>query len=318
MSTGRRSAVGLGVGGFRDTSGVELVLTGSRPLTTATFFSGLGPNTLDIDATKLTYACPLDLAGMVAMSHWAARDGMRVTLRLPEDSKVTAHLQRMDVLRQMPADLRIIGSLPRDVGTDDRDTLLPVTALNQRNVDDLLAERLGPLVTGAYRGRSESAGVEVFRACSELLSNATEHGSSDHGAFTAAQLHAGPTGVTSRFEFAVCDAGIGVMNHLRRNPAWDHLRRDELAIAKALEAGVSGITTAGRGYGLTDAIKDGRAHGTVVLQIRSGSGDVTVVGTPAAAHARQLRSRVDQTSGTWAWLTHRLQRQVQTVLQSAQ
>lgn len=284
-----------------------MVLTGSRPLTTAAFFSGLGSNTLDIDATKLTYACPLDLAGMVATAHWAARDGLRVTLRLPEDPKVAAHLERMDVLRLLPAD-RIIRYVARAVGAADPDTMLTVTALNQGNVDELLDKRLGPLVTGVYEGRSKAAGVKVFQACSELLSNATEHGSSEHGAFVAAQLYTGPTCGTPRFEFAVCDAGIGVMNHLRCNPAWEYLRRDELAIAKALKAGVSGIPGEGRGYGLTDAIEGGRGQGTLVLQVRSGRGDVTVVGTPTMAHTRKPRSRVDQTSGTWAWLTHRLQR----------
>src|SRR5579875_1190831 len=56
----------------RDTRAVELVLVGDRPLGEAAFLSGAGSDSLAIDATKLTFACPLDLAGIVATAHWAA------------------------------------------------------------------------------------------------------------------------------------------------------------------------------------------------------------------------------------------------------
>jgi hypothetical protein len=281
---------------------MEFVLVGSSPLAEGAFLSGAGPNNLVIDATKLTFACPLDLAGIVATAHWAASAAIRVTLRLPSDQDAAAYLQRMDVLRQMPARTQIRGRIPPDARADHRGSLMEVTPLNEMNVDDL-SERVGPLVTAFYRGRSD-AGAAVFRACSELMSNATEHGFSERGAFMAAQLYTGRTTEAARLEFAVCDTGIGIMNHLRRNPEHAHLARDELAIAKAMEAGVSGVGSEPRGHGLSDAIEDTRHYGRVELQIRSGKGEVRVVGT-TAGHASSPGTRADQTSGTWAWLTHR-------------
>ncbi|HEY0167138.1 MAG TPA: hypothetical protein VGB75_08860 [Jatrophihabitans sp.] len=294
---------------------MELVLVGDRPLAEAAFLSGSGTDNLVIDAAKLSFACPLDLAGIVATAHWAAGGAIRVTLKLPSDPAATAYLQRMDVLRQMPARTQIVGRVPPDARTDHHGSLMEVTALNERNVDDL-SERLGPLVTGFYKDGSK-AGAAVFRACSELMSNATEHGLSERGAFMAVQLHTGRTTGSPRLEFAVCDTGIGVMNHLRQNPRHAHLTRDEVAIAKAIRAGVSGVKSELRGNGLSDAISDTSRYGRVDFQIRSGKGEVRVAGGPESRRTSSS-GRPDQTSGTWAWLTHHLPSERQTVVQSRQ
>lgn len=279
------------------------MLIGSRPLSEAAFLSGEGPDTLVIDATKLTFACPLDLAGIVATAHWAASGSVRVILRLPQDSNVASYLQRMDVLRHMPSRTQIVGHVPPEARVNHSESLMEVTALNETNVNDL-SERLGPLVTSFFEDRS--AGAMVFRACSELMSNATEHGTSERGAFIAAQLYTGSTTDGARLEFAVCDTGIGVMPHLRQNPAYAYLARDDLAIAKAMQAGVSGIRTDRRGHGLSDVIRHTSQDGRVEFQIRSGKGEVRVEGTSAGLINRKLSRRPDETSGTWAWLTHRL------------
>jgi hypothetical protein len=281
---------------------MELKLVGSKPLSEAAFLSGAGADTLVIDATQLTFACPLDLAGLVATAHWAASDAIPVTLQLPRDLNMASYLQRMDVLRRMPPRTQILGRVPPDARTDHRQTLMEVTPLDARNVDDLL-ERLGSLITSFY-ARQPEAGAAVFRACSELMDNATEHGGSEQGAFVAVQLHSGDTTEGRRVEFAVCDTGIGIMNHLRNNPAYAYFTRDEVAIAKAMKPGVSGITEPLRGNGLSDAIEHTRHFGRVDFQIRSGKGEVRVQGTPEG-HMEHKSSREDQTSGTWAWLTHR-------------
>lgn len=292
---------------------MKLVLVGDRPLAEGASLSLSEPDSLVIDATQLGFACPLDLAGIVATAHWAASGAIRVTLRLPHDPSAAAYLQRMDVLRQMPARTRIEGRLPPDARMDHSDRLMEVTRLNERNVNDL-SERLGPLVTGFYEDCPE-AGAAVFRACSELMSNATEHGVSTVGAFMAVQLHTGRTTESARLEFAVCDTGIGIMNHLRRNPRYSYLVRDEIAIAKAMEAGVSGVKAGKRGHGLSDSISDTRKFGRVDFQIRSGRGEVRVGGTLDGLRTL-VSPRDDQTSGTWAWLTHHLPRESQTVVQS--
>lgn len=288
------------------------MLFGSRPLEAAGFLSGSGSSTLNIDATGMTDAGPLDATGIVAIAHWAAAAAIRVILDMPEDEKVGAYLRAMEVVDLMPPSATARGSsLP-----DRRDHpvgVLKVTALSPENFDDL-AKRLGRLLSEFYPDRS-AANAVVFRACSELMGNAIEHGHSDLGAFIAAQAYPATASQGRRLEFAVCDTGIGVMEHLRLNPDYAHLTRDKVAIKKALKPGVSGIAGDLRGNGLSDAVEDSRHEGDVELQIRSGGGEVRVTASPTRRHERDL-DRPDQTSGTWAWLLHQLPSPVQTAVQS--
>lgn len=299
----------------RHTPGVDLILAGGMPLAGGAFLSGSDPGVLVLDATTLRYACPLDLAGIVAWAHWAASTSIPVTLKMPQDVNLASYLQRMDVLRHMPSRTQILGRVPPDARTDHSGTLLEVSALNPGNVDDL-AERLGPLVTAFY-GSDTEAGAAVFRACSELMGNATEHGVSQRGAFMAAQLHSGTTTDGPRLEFAVCDTGIGVMEHLRANPRYSHFVQDKRAISRAMKPRVSGILADKRGNGLSDVIEHTRRFGKVEFMIRSGKGEVRVHGSPER-HRESMCDRPDQTSGTWAWLTHRSRTASKTVLQSVQ
>ncbi|RJS45266.1 ATP-binding protein [Nocardioides cavernaquae] len=295
---------------------MDLILAGDMPLASAAFLSGQDPDRLVIDATALAFACPLDLAGIVAWAHWASSHSLPVTLNLPHDQATAAYLQRMDVLRHLPSRSRIVGRLPPDTRNDQTGSLLEVTALNPGNVDDL-SERLGPLVMGFY-GEDTEAGAAVLRACGELISNAAEHGPSERGAFMAAQLHTGTTTDGTRLEFAVCDTGIGVMNHLRQNPKYAHYTQDKYAIARATKAGVTGVTGGRndkRGNGLWDVVTDARKFGEASLQIRSGKGEVRVHGTPDMLKLTSS-DRPDQTAGTWAWLTHRLSPASKTMIQS--
>lgn len=292
---------------------MELNLAGVMPLAGGAFLRGQGPDQLVLDAAALTFACPLDLVGMVAWAHWAASSSIPVTLNMPHDQATASYLQRMDVLRHLPSRSRIVGRVPPDARSDRSGSLLEVNALNPGNVDDL-AERLGPLVMGFY-GDDTEAGSAVLRACGELMGNATEHGPSQQGAFMAAQVHTGSTTDGPRFEFAVCDTGIGVRDHLRQNPDYAHYTQDKYAIARATKRGVSGIPGGGRGNGLFDVIEDARRVGEVFLQIRSGKGEVRIHGTVDEQRQR-LHDRPDQTAGTWAWLTHRLSAASGTMVQS--
>ena len=118
--------------------------------------------------------------------------------------------------------------------------------------------QLGPVITDYYRQffPDVEAGLPVFRACGELISNAEEHGASEIGAFVAAQTHSGETtGGIPRIEFAVCDNGIGVLNSLRRNPRYEALTDDAQALRTALREGCQRGRQQ-RGNGLYHVIRD--------------------------------------------------------------
>lgn len=278
------------------------MLVGDKPLATGAFLSfDSGTSALVIDATRLEFARPLDLAGIVATANWAASESMTVAFKLPVEPNAASYLQRMDVIRLMPSRTRVVGRVPQDARTDRRGRLLEVTPLNASNADDV-AEKVGRLVSAFYADYSVAAGRVVYQACGELLANAAEHGASSTGAFIAVQTYTGSTTEGLRLELAICDTGVGVLTHLRRNPKYSHLHRDELALEKSLEAGVSGAGN-DRGNGLSDLITNTRHHGTLTFQMRSGRGEIKVSGTPET-YSAELHDRPDQTAGTWAWLSH--------------
>ncbi|MET7281870.1 hypothetical protein ABZS29_26790 [Kribbella sp. NPDC005582] len=282
---------------------MELVLNGDQPLMTAvipTFASGT--DALLIDAARMGFVSPLDVAGILAIAHQAASMGLPVTFTIPVDANVAAYLQRMDVLRGLPLKTRLIGR----VASADRNVrrrLLEATPLDQDNAASV-CERLGNLVMDYYGNMSAAAGTAVWQACGELVSNAVEHGSSPLGSFVAAQAYSGATTGVARFEFAVCDTGIGVLQHLRSNPHWAFLASDEPALKQAMMAGVSG-TREERGHGLSDVIAGTQKHGTIRFEMRSGAGQIEVIG--ARDGAKTVASpRNDRTNGTWAWLQHEM------------
>lgn len=232
---------------------------------------------------------------MVALA-WTAATDARVALVAPCDSGVASYLQRMDLPRQLPASCEVDGRLPDGHRTDRSHVLLEVCQVSADTVEDVVA-RSGRMIAAHY-----SSGVRgpLFRGVGELIDNAASHGASACGAFMAAQAYTGKASGRPGLEFAVCDTGIGVLAHLRRNPTYRHLSSDHGALAEALRPGVTG-TDEPRGNGLPDLLQVTRGSGIARLVLRSGAGIANVV----AHHDGQVitpTKSAPRVSGTWAWL----------------
>lgn len=249
-----------------------------------------------LDARRLIFACPLDLAGIVAMARVAAASGARVGLLAPCDAGVASYLQRMDVVRQLPAGSEIDGRLPDQQRADRSRVLLEVSPVSAGTVEGIVA-RAGRMIAAKFE--SGIRGL-VFTAVGELIDNAASHGASEQGAFMAAQAYTGRISGRRGLEFAVCDTGIGVLAHLRCNPAHRHLPDASSALAKALEPGVTG-TGDQRGHGLADLLQVTRAGGVARLVMRSGNGIASIVVRRLDRHATHTES-TPAVAGTWAWL----------------
>ena len=301
---------------------MELVLFGRRPLMTAAFLgTHTGTGALVIDASKLTFASPLDLTGLLAYAHNIAAASIPVEFVVPQDDDAAAYVQRMDVLRHLPSGVGVRGRrLPVDVRTDRAHRLIEVTRV--RGDEDDAAVKVGNMVTSHYADIDAGVGRAVTRACLELLSNAAEHGTGGAGAFLAAQTYTSDPDVAGsppmrRFEFAICDSGVGVRAHLRNNPKLDYLMNDVQALNAASLTGISGAGD-DRGNGLFDLVDKTKKRGHIDLQLRSGFAELTVNGSLDEAVARDPQPRPDCTPGTWAWLTFTMPAGAHNVVQSAQ
>src|SRR5439155_16664799 len=122
---------------------------------------------------------------------------------------------------------------------------------------DGLVNRLGRMITEHFAG---VVAGPVFRGVGELIDNAVSHGDSQIGAFVAAQSYTGAISGRPGFEFAVCDTGMGVLDHLRGNPKYALVPDAPTALAYAIRPGVTG-TSEPRGYGVADLLQITRRGG---------------------------------------------------------
>jgi hypothetical protein len=272
-------------------------LAGRRPmLRRDARATGAGGSELVVDARKLAFASPLDVAAITALARRADARGRRVTVVMPTDINVASYLQRMDVVRQLPPSAQILGTIPAELRSDCSQVLVEVSPLSAITAQSL-AERLGRLASARFAPDSAAA---VFRSIGELIDNATSHGGSPLGAFLAAQAYTGATTGRPGFEFAVCDTGVGIREHLRRNPDYRKIPDAASAIACALRPGVTG-TGEKRGYGLSDLLRVTSDGGTGRLVLRSEDGIASIV----LRHDQQrhaITTAAPAISGTWAWL----------------
>ncbi|MET7971252.1 hypothetical protein [Micromonospora sp. NPDC005305] len=252
---------------------------------------------LVLDARGLQWVSPLELAAIVTMGTVAAARGREVHLLVPHDPKIASYLVRMNVVELLKPFAEIEGSVPSQVRRDHSDKLLEVAKVTPNNVDDV-SDRLGRLVTARL---GPGAGRAAFRSLGELLSNATTHGYSETGAFTAAQLYSGTLSRTPGFEFAVCDSGDGIRKVLSRTTSQD--LEGPVALERALDGG--NRSPEGRGHGLPNLWRQA---------IRAGKGGELMLHSGDAVATAKLRpeptsicSRVaEPVDGTWAWLRVRV------------
>jgi hypothetical protein len=277
---------------------VLLELAGRHPLLRRDLvIRSTEPGRLVVDARRLTFASPLDLTAAAAAVHTHAAQGGTISLHLPVSADVASYMQRMDLLKALPADAHIEGAIPDQTRYDRSTSLLEVAHLYP-DTAEAIGARVGQM---AIRQLGSRDGRKVFEAVGELIDNATVHGVSTRGAFIAAQAYSGKTTGYRRIEIAVCDTGIGVLAHLRSNPDHARIITSAEALEHALRPGVSG-TQDKRGNGLPDLLtKPGRAAATRLV-LRSGDGLLRASRTRSGPVPPRPAGTSTPVQGTWSWL----------------
>ncbi|MFI0405530.1 ATP-binding protein [Actinomadura sp. 3N508] len=246
-----------------------------------------------IDARALSFATPLELTAMTALAHSHAAEGERMRLLLPDEPAVTSYLERMDLLNRLPDQCKSNRRVPARGRADRSHSLLEITPVRSPHDGELAGERVFGIVRGNLGDR---LGKLAFKVVGELIDNAVSHGRSETGSFVAAQVYPRQR----RLEFAVCDTGVGVLEHLKGNPLHRDLERDQEALFRALQPGVTGERE-DRGNGLPDLLDMAGGAGLTRLLIRSGDGSLDAFrGVPGPT--TRIGSVPDPVKGTWAWL----------------
>lgn len=250
---------------------------------------------LIIDATKLTWASPLDLTGLAT---WASTGvPSETSVLLPDRPELAGYLSRMDVLASLTEqDIDVHGAIPIGDRTDLPDRLIEVRRIACEGDVQLFASDVFRLVQSNV---GDSAARLVHSLLGELLDNVSRHAQSASGAFGAAQVYSGATTGRPGIEISVSDPGQGILASLRSNPHFVTLEDCSGAIRASLQPGVTGDVDGadgpGHGNGLPRIVDQLRNHrGRLVL--RSGT-------AIARVGSRQVVAGVPvSVPGTWAWM----------------
>jgi len=197
----------------------------------------LTSNTTTVDLSQTTFVKPGGVATLAASIDAFCRTGRTLHVLAPDDFGACNYLARVHFshfLEQLGCTHTFPAVRENDLGHD----LVPLTRVTSgRDVN-----ALGEAALSFASAFDENAAQALCRAIGEAGENVTFHSGSPAG-FVAAQRF--PS--NGHFEFAVADAGYGLLHTLRGSGAHDHAS----AIALALTEGVSATGQSNRGYGLS-------------------------------------------------------------------
>lgn len=267
-----------------------LVVGGNAPLLRGL----LHPSSWDeqgLDLTGLSWVTPFDVAGLAAV--WLRLDskGLSPRVVLPRDPMVRAYLVDMGLHSFIPADWGNGG------GSVVEPPWLRLTRVESADAWDDLQSELWPVAREAL-GDYELT-QRTLEILGELVDNAATHGRSPVGTLVCAQTYSGTTsGLPPGMWLGIADGGVGIPAHLRRNPKYRDIVRDEQLIGLARREWVTG-TTDRRGWGLVEVFENATAAGPSRVIIRSGNGQGDFRLRPEARSSTRLTHLDAPVPGTW-------------------
>jgi hypothetical protein len=258
-----------------------LKLSGPAPL-----LSGIRPvswTLTSIDLTEVSWLTPFDVVAVASLRARLAAQGQLPALIAPKTPAVREYAKAVGL-----TDEEAENSAPRGLA-------LPLLQLPTADAwDDLLGEVAPDFVSALPHGLGPR-GLDVL---GELIDNAGTHGDSETGTFVCAQCYDGGCGLPAGLWLGVADAGLGIPRHLRLNPRYAEVERDEELIRLARQPWVTG-TRDRRGWGLV-AVFEGAAGTTDGdILIRSGGGEGSFRVRREARLIARYGARVPRLPGTW-------------------
>lgn len=252
------------------------LLAGIRPVSWA-------PTTIDL--TEVSWLTPFDVVAIASLrARLEAEGSTPPRLLMPRAPAVRGYMTAVGLCGDPPATVAPRGlalGLRRLSHADAWDDLLP----------DVVPELFGALPDGDLARRS----LDVL---GELIDNAGTHGASAAGTFVCAQYYAGGSGLARGLWLGVADAGPGIPAHLRLNPRYADLARDEELIQLARRPWVTG-TRDRRGWGLVAVFEGAAGQSGGEVLICSGAGEGFFRPRPEGRPFARYRARTPHLPGTW-------------------
>jgi anti-sigma regulatory factor (Ser/Thr protein kinase) len=197
----------------------------------------------------------------------------------------------MGFFAHLPASVRLIGATweTRRVVLRHARTLIPL----HHFTDTVSAESTFDSIRASLQERTDmDIQIDsIMTILTELADNAASHGKSSHGAFLV-----GERLPSLDVHVVVGDCGVGIRQHLSRNPKHRDLADDAAAIRQAVERGATGTSDA-RGWGFDSIEEDVRLYERGEIHVRSGYGLGRMI-TTRRSSAREFRTESVMVDGT--------------------
>jgi len=271
-----------------------LVIAGNAPLLSGAVDASSWDQP-GFDLSELSWVTPFDVAALAAV--WLGLDSQgqdretSPSVVLPRDRTVRAYLVDMGLHSFLPGDWGDGGGCAVDP------PWLRLTRVESADAWDDLQSDLWPVARetlGDYDLTQRTLDI-----LGELVDNAATHGRSPVGTFVCAQTYTGTTsGLPPGVWLGIADGGVGIPAHLRRNPKYAAIARDEELIGLARKEWVTG-TTDRRGWGLVEVFENATAAGPSQVVIRSGRGQGDFRLRPNARSSTRFTSLDAPVPGTW-------------------
>lgn len=250
------------------------LLGGIRPISWA-------PSSIDL--SEVGWLTPFDVVAIASLQARLRKEGRPAQLTPP----------RTPAVHEYVAAVGLAGD--GDPSVLPKGLVLALTWLPSADAwDDLLGE-IVPQFVGALPTDLGPRGLDVL---GELIDNAGTHGVCESGTFVCAQHYEGGCGLPAGLWLGVADAGRGIPGHLRLNPRYTALDRDEELIRLARKPWVTG-TRDRRGWGLVEVF--GNAVGSTGgdILIRSGGGEGFFRVRPGGGPYARYGPLAPRLPGTW-------------------
>jgi len=226
---------------------------------------------------------PLDVVAVASLSARLTAEGEPPSLVPPQTPAVREYLAAIGLINSA-------GEKPAARGL--------ALALLQLPTADSWDDLLGDIAPDFVSALPNDLGVRGLDVISELIDNAGTHGNSAAGTFVCAQFYKGGCGLSPGLWLGVADAGRGIPEHLRLNPRYAEVDRDEELIRLARRPWVT-CTRDRRGWGLVAVFEGAAGTSGGDILIHSGGGVGVFRVRPQGGPFARYGARTPRLPGTW-------------------
>lgn len=221
---------------------------------------------INIDISKVKFMDPYSIMNFCILLRYLQKYFSFISLSLPQDSNVRNYLERINLIHNIPREIKLLNKPEPGRKFLPSDVLLELTPIQKQtdvhNVIKYSVTKIGHILQTSLGYTEKDIGA-FCTALSETCQNIVDH-SEDQGFVCVQKYHKESNYVI----IAVSDLGIGIKRSLAKRynvSTWNHVK----AIQNALQLGTSRLPDRGKGLYIVNEIAK-KYNGKLIIRSCSG------------------------------------------------